>query len=204
MCVVCIHILPCPVAAAVARCGAPVRDALSTGVRGKLYGITVNSKPKSGMMPTTAQERASPKRLAFPFVVIRAQNLWHFTAKKVARHYLLECWNRSAIIPTSGTRPQSNSMELFCSSSSVVRVDKSTPPGDAAGVSKKRARSTNIEETGTNGGEEETATTFQRLGLVEWMCKSAKAMGLKSPTAIQVACIPAILNGRDILAAAEV
>ena len=45
--------------------------------------------------------------------------------------------------------------------------------------------------------------TFQKLGLVDWMCQSAKAIGYKRPTDIQRACIPAILAGRDVIGCAR-
>jgi ATP-dependent RNA helicase DDX49/DBP8 len=48
-----------------------------------------------------------------------------------------------------------------------------------------------------------SAFSFQELGLCEWICKSTEAVGYKRPTDIQRACIPAILQGRDVLACAE-
>uniref|UniRef100_A0A7S3NJD2 RNA helicase n=1 Tax=Aureoumbra lagunensis TaxID=44058 RepID=A0A7S3NJD2_9STRA len=49
-------------------------------------------------------------------------------------------------------------------------------------------------------GEE---TTFESLGLSQWLCESCKTMGLRSPTAIQKKCIPRILAGCDVLGLAE-
>eukprot|EP00598_Pedospumella_elongata_P001854 CAMPEP_0184973432 /NCGR_PEP_ID=MMETSP1098-20130426/5217_1 /TAXON_ID=89044 /ORGANISM="Spumella elongata, Strain CCAP 955/1" /LENGTH=521 /DNA_ID=CAMNT_0027495887 /DNA_START=44 /DNA_END=1609 /DNA_ORIENTATION=+ len=45
--------------------------------------------------------------------------------------------------------------------------------------------------------------TFPELGLCDWLCQSTAFMGFKKPTEIQKACIPAILQGRDVLACAE-
>ena len=45
--------------------------------------------------------------------------------------------------------------------------------------------------------------TFAELGLCDWLCQSTAYMGFKKPTEIQKACIPAILQGRDVLACAE-
>lgn len=45
--------------------------------------------------------------------------------------------------------------------------------------------------------------TFADLGLSEWICTSTSNMGFKKPTEIQKVCIPAILEGRDVLACAE-
>ena len=44
---------------------------------------------------------------------------------------------------------------------------------------------------------------FTDLGLCDWACKSASAMGFRHPTEIQRLCIPAILQGRDVLGCAE-
>lgn len=45
--------------------------------------------------------------------------------------------------------------------------------------------------------------TFASLGLTDWICTSVKAMGYKRPTPIQQECIPAILQGRDVIGCAE-
>jgi len=46
-------------------------------------------------------------------------------------------------------------------------------------------------------------STFQKLGLCDWICRNVSALGYKHPTEIQNACIPAILQGKDVLACAE-
>jgi ATP-dependent RNA helicase DDX49/DBP8 len=45
--------------------------------------------------------------------------------------------------------------------------------------------------------------TFSDLGLCEWICKSASAMGFRRPFDIQRVCIPAILAGNDVMGCAE-
>lgn len=47
------------------------------------------------------------------------------------------------------------------------------------------------------------AYSFKDVGLCDWICASTAAVGYKRPTDIQSACIPAILDGRDVLACAE-
>lgn len=47
------------------------------------------------------------------------------------------------------------------------------------------------------------ASTFADLGLCEWICHSASAMGFRWPTEIQRMCIPAVLSGRDVMGCAE-
>lgn len=44
---------------------------------------------------------------------------------------------------------------------------------------------------------------FQNLGLCDWICRNVSSLGYKHPTDIQSACIPAILQGKDVLACAE-
>lgn len=43
--------------------------------------------------------------------------------------------------------------------------------------------------------------SFESIGLSPWICKQMNKLGLKSPTAIQQECIPAILSGRDCIGA---
>jgi ATP-dependent RNA helicase DDX49/DBP8 len=45
--------------------------------------------------------------------------------------------------------------------------------------------------------------TFKDLGLSDWICSSTSAMGFRRPTPIQSACIPAIMQGRDVMGCAE-
>ncbi len=61
-------------------------------------------------------------------------------------------------------------------------------------------------ETSTNSivsRDEQELHTFQSLGLCDWVLESVKSMGYRRPTDIQIACIPAILQGRDVMGCAE-
>uniref|UniRef100_A0A8C2TG88 Probable ATP-dependent RNA helicase DDX49 n=1 Tax=Coturnix japonica TaxID=93934 RepID=A0A8C2TG88_COTJA len=44
---------------------------------------------------------------------------------------------------------------------------------------------------------------FRELGLAPWLVEQARQMGLSRPTAVQAACIPPILQGRDCLGCAK-
>lgn len=44
---------------------------------------------------------------------------------------------------------------------------------------------------------------FQQLGVAKWLEESLKAMAIHQPSAIQKACIPAILQGRDCIGGAK-
>jgi len=46
------------------------------------------------------------------------------------------------------------------------------------------------------------ATTFQETGIQDWLIRSLRTMGIRSPTGVQSACIPAALSGRHVLACA--
>src|SRR3546814_275737 len=45
---------------------------------------------------------------------------------------------------------------------------------------------------------QQTARSFQELGLCSWLCDSCAAMGFRRPTPAQSTCIPAILAGKDV------
>eukprot|EP00850_Spirogloea_muscicola_P014234 SM000101S09232 [mRNA] locus=s101:52083:55608:+ [translate_table: standard] len=47
------------------------------------------------------------------------------------------------------------------------------------------------------------AQSFEELGLSEWLAGACRQLGMRSPTAVQAACIPAVLAGRDVVGAAE-
>lgn len=46
-------------------------------------------------------------------------------------------------------------------------------------------------------------STFQALGLKEWIVETCKALNIKKPTPCQVACIPETLKGKDIIGSSE-
>lgn len=45
--------------------------------------------------------------------------------------------------------------------------------------------------------------TFDALGLDEWLLATCREMGLRRPTAVQLACIPEILGGRNVVGIAQ-
>ncbi|GIL92704.1 hypothetical protein Vretifemale_20211 [Volvox reticuliferus] len=47
------------------------------------------------------------------------------------------------------------------------------------------------------------ATDFKGLGLSEWLCGVCKSLGMHTPTEVQRGCIPAILQGRDVIGLAQ-
>lgn len=44
---------------------------------------------------------------------------------------------------------------------------------------------------------------FEALGLKEWIVKQISAVGYKTPTPVQINCIPAILQGKDCMGCAK-
>mmetsp|Transcript_6962 Transcript_6962/g.8417 ORF Transcript_6962/g.8417 Transcript_6962/m.8417 type:complete len:541 (-) Transcript_6962:165-1787(-) len=44
---------------------------------------------------------------------------------------------------------------------------------------------------------------FAKLGLSQWLCRSCGLLGMRQPTPIQTACIPATLDGKNIIASAQ-
>ncbi|ODQ80542.1 hypothetical protein BABINDRAFT_160813 [Babjeviella inositovora NRRL Y-12698] len=47
------------------------------------------------------------------------------------------------------------------------------------------------------------AVTFQDLGVAKWLVEALTAMKIYTPTAIQAACIPKVLNGHDCIGGAQ-
>ena len=45
--------------------------------------------------------------------------------------------------------------------------------------------------------------SFQNLGLSDWICRVTSHMGFMRPFDVQLACIPAILNGSDVIGIAQ-
>lgn len=45
--------------------------------------------------------------------------------------------------------------------------------------------------------------SFTDLGLSSWLVEGLNAMDMRTPTPVQAACIPAVLDGRDVVGAAE-
>jgi ATP-dependent RNA helicase DDX49/DBP8 len=95
-------------------------------------------------------------------------------------------------------------MELFGTSSSKKRkVIK-----DITQLEDENSPNNNVEDENDDSESVETnqhmeARNFNDLGLCDWICKSANAMGFKRPFDIQRACIPAILSGRDVMGCAQ-
>lgn len=44
---------------------------------------------------------------------------------------------------------------------------------------------------------------FQKLGVTQWLIFALKTLGISEPTPVQTACIPAILDGKNVVASAE-
>ncbi|KAL6782596.1 hypothetical protein ACKKBG_A07420 [Auxenochlorella protothecoides x Auxenochlorella symbiontica] len=65
-----------------------------------------------------------------------------------------------------------------------------------------RPAAVSVPPSGAKAGEDDTAT-FRSLGLSDWMAGVCRGLGMPSPTAVQRACIPAILAGRDVIAVSQ-
>jgi ATP-dependent RNA helicase DDX49/DBP8 len=50
---------------------------------------------------------------------------------------------------------------------------------------------------------EDDVVHFNHLGISEWLANICKSLGMKCATAVQKGCIPAILEGRDVIATAH-
>lgn len=46
-------------------------------------------------------------------------------------------------------------------------------------------------------------TSFKDLGLTDWLCSVLQSLGITRPTPVQRGCIPAVLEGRDVIGTAQ-
>ena len=99
-------------------------------------------------------------------------------------------------------------MELFGKSSGKKRKISTIVPDDVltdygnGAISEDDGRA---EANITDGKRKQMmeVRNFNELGLCEWICKSANAMGFRRPFDIQRVCIPAILAGNDVMGCAQ-
>ena len=82
---------------------------------------------------------------------------------------------------------------------SSTNPTNSSSSSSSAGTESSAKRS----RTQSNRHNHEEARSFAELGLCDWLCKSTTAMGFHRPFDIQRACIPAILEGKDVMGCAE-
>jgi len=73
--------------------------------------------------------------------------------------------------------------------------------GASAGTTNATAAVTR--DGGGGGGVDGGDATFSTLGVAGWLIKACAAMGIRVPTPIQRAAIPAILSGRDLVGCAQ-
>lgn len=71
--------------------------------------------------------------------------------------------------------------------------------GDAGGVAEERSGGV----ASTSDGAAAPVIDFRGLGLSEWLCGVCKSLGMNTPTEVQRGCIPAILQGRDVIGLAQ-
>ena len=84
-------------------------------------------------------------------------------------------------------------MELFAKKSrnsdvvsKLQNTDQETPPSSSSSLALPKS----------------TSTSFKELGLCNWIQNATSVMSFKRPTPIQLSCIPAILNGRNVMGCA--
>jgi len=60
-----------------------------------------------------------------------------------------------------------------------------------------------VQDTGGDDEAPGVSNSFKSLGLNTWLSSVCISLGMKRPTPVQLACIPQILEGRDVVACAE-
>jgi ATP-dependent helicase YprA (DUF1998 family) len=63
--------------------------------------------------------------------------------------------------------------------------------------------SDNAESLAIEGDDGAYVTTFAELGVCPWLLESCAALGMKQPTPVQRCCVPAALQGHDVMGLAE-
>ena len=72
----------------------------------------------------------------------------------------------------------------------------SAPSEAAGGLGPERLRAAAGGDGGDGGG-------FKALGLNDWLGGNLARLGIVSPTAVQAACVPQVLAGRDVIGTAQ-
>lgn len=101
--------------------------------------------------------------------------------------------DRKQVSRNPGQQP-SRAAESKNGQTALVSAEKETPDG-ASKITKQNDR------TDVNAASQKRKG-FRDLGVAQWLVNSCQDMGIKSPTAVQLACIAPILEGRDVLASA--
>lgn len=95
--------------------------------------------------------------------------------------------------------------------------NSSSPPAAAAAAAKADAadaqqqqpqqqhegNNSNADTSPSEAAAPAPASTFQELGVSDWLCAVLASLGIKQPTQVQVGCIPAILAGRNVIGTAQ-
>ena len=93
-------------------------------------------------------------------------------------------------------------MELFSRKKAAEQIPKEA----AAAKRDDELSSTSMAESSSSlvaTTSASAASTFAELGLCDWICHAVSKMGFRNPTDIQRACIPAIMQDRDVMGCAE-
>lgn len=85
------------------------------------------------------------------------------------------------------------------------KPDNSSPPQQQQQQQDLERGSSNPASTsgGSGGHPKEEDVTFQDLGVSDWLCSVLSSLGIKRPTQVQAGCIPAILQGRNVIGTAQ-
>lgn len=75
--------------------------------------------------------------------------------------------------------------------------------GPAEEEEKTEAQLRTENEASTDPSNQLNIETFKELGLSDWLCGVCKSLGMARPTQVQQGCIPAILEGRDVIGLAQ-
>jgi len=83
----------------------------------------------------------------------------------------------------------------------LTRKEVRTPSnGNTVAAAALPERASNIASTSAPVVD---ASNFKDLGVSDWLCSVLRSLGIRSPTQVQVGCIPAVLAGKDVIGTAQ-
>lgn len=87
------------------------------------------------------------------------------------------------------------------SSNAPPLFSKRKPKAAVAAASNKKTAAPALLDEDAKAAKE--ITTFEGLGLTDWLVRACKELGMKRPTLVQQGCVPQILAGKDVFGLAQ-
>lgn len=80
---------------------------------------------------------------------------------------------------------------------------KRKPKASSTAAASKKSNAAVPERQEVKAEAVEEITSFQGLGLTDWLVRACRELGMKRPTPVQQGCVPQILGGKDVFGLAQ-